>query len=219
MEQGKKYDVFISYRRNDTDQGNSHARVVCEAVRKAGFSYFLDKDKMPTGPFPDSIDSAIRQSRRFAFIINNDSWREIQEGKTDWYYQEIGRASVYLGLNNMTPVVVQNEEFKKLSTNHLPPCVIDYFKTQILVDNHIKSIDITSDTFRQLNKIDYSTEDNFCDQFKKHLGLEKEQASDGNYRNHFGLVEKEEPTVVITQTQYGGGIQIGKVDGGLTINK
>lgn len=184
MEQTKKYDVFVSYRRDDTDKGSSYARVVCAALHKAGFSYFLDKDKMPSGPFPDSIDTAIRQSLRFVFIVNGDSWRAIQDGKDDWYYQEIGRASVYLGVNCMTPVVAQKDEYNKFREGRLPQDIVDYFKYRIIANGSLTEVDISSVNFRQLNKINYSTDDNFCDEFKKHLGLEKKQATNGAARGN-----------------------------------
>lgn len=52
----RKYDIFISYRRED---GAQYARIVQLLLEHEGFSVFLDYEELKDGQFGDKIENAI----------------------------------------------------------------------------------------------------------------------------------------------------------------
>lgn len=89
----KKYDIFISYRR---DGGAQYARIMQLMLIQRGYKVFLDYDELRDGTFNDRIKAAIKEAPIFmpvlsagsmARCINEDDWlgKEImlavQEGK------------------------------------------------------------------------------------------------------------------------------------------
>lgn len=65
------YDVFISYSRKDT----ATADQICEALDKAGITYFIDRQGIAGGmEFITVIAKAIRESKVFLFLASENSY-------------------------------------------------------------------------------------------------------------------------------------------------
>jgi len=80
----KKYDVFISYRR---DNGGQYARLLQKMLEGKGYHVFLDYDEV-LGPFRPEIENAIRNSKIFLIVLTTDSMmRCINEN--DWVRHEV----------------------------------------------------------------------------------------------------------------------------------
>ena len=83
-----KYDIFISYRRED---GAQYARIVQLILENSGFSVFLDYDELRDGNFSNKIENAIKAAPVFIMILTNKylsrCWR-----RTDWVRREIAMA-------------------------------------------------------------------------------------------------------------------------------
>ena len=142
----KIYDFFISYRRekkadkNNQISGNSQTEVIYCALQKIDkdFYIFQDTKSMTAGLFPETIENAIKRSRRFIFLINEDSWREVEDNKRDFYYLEIGWAWKYVGKENMLPIVSDHNAYRMIRTG-LPESVQKYFREKSGIDN-LKSV-------------------------------------------------------------------------------
>lgn len=81
----KKYDIFISYRRED---GAQYARIVQILLENAGYSVFLDYDELKDGQFGHKIESAISSASIFLIILTpkylSRCWM-----RNDWVKKEI----------------------------------------------------------------------------------------------------------------------------------
>ena len=67
-----KYDVFISYSRKDS----ATADIICQALDKAGISYFIDKQGINGGfEFPAILANAIMESRIILFLASKNSYQ------------------------------------------------------------------------------------------------------------------------------------------------
>jgi len=78
--------VFISYSRSERDQ--VLARAVARALESAGFSAWLDEEKLPPGePLEEDLRSAIEQSDAGIFLVSN-SWLERKWCR--WEIQQFG---------------------------------------------------------------------------------------------------------------------------------
>ena len=97
-----KYDVFISYRRED---GAQYARIVQLILENSGFSVFLDYDELRDGNFSNKIESAIKSAPVFIMILTKKylsrCWR-----RTDWVKREIALA--ISGGKKIIPIVPDN---------------------------------------------------------------------------------------------------------------
>lgn len=76
----RKYDIFISYRRDD---GAQYARILQLELEKRGYHIFLDYEELTDGVFGDDIKEAIRQASVFMMVLTplyltrsmeQDSW-------------------------------------------------------------------------------------------------------------------------------------------------
>ena len=66
-----KYDVFISYSRKDTKTADK----ICEALDRAGITYFIDRQGVGGGmEFPTVLSQAIRESKVFLFLASKNSY-------------------------------------------------------------------------------------------------------------------------------------------------
>lgn len=82
---GKKYDIFISYRRAT---GKNYARTIKPELEKRGFQVFLDFDELKDGVFDKRIMNAISDAPVFLMILSKGALdRCINEG--DWVRLEI----------------------------------------------------------------------------------------------------------------------------------
>ena len=81
----KKYDVFISYRRDD---GAQYARIIQLLLENSGYSVSLDYEELRDGKFGEKIESAIKGAPIFILILTRKylsrCWR-----MSDWVRKEI----------------------------------------------------------------------------------------------------------------------------------
>ena len=81
----KKYDVFISYRR---DGGVDYARMIYLELKGRGYNCFFDYNSLRSGKFNDEIFRAIDECRYFILVLSNGALeRCMNEG--DWVRREI----------------------------------------------------------------------------------------------------------------------------------
>lgn len=81
----KKYDIFISYRR---DTGAQYARILQLMLSQRGYHVFLDYDELKDGVFSDKIREAIHEAPVFILILSAGALeRCANEG--DWVRREI----------------------------------------------------------------------------------------------------------------------------------
>ena len=85
----KKYDIFISYRR---EGGKAFARIIKAELEKRDLTVFLDFDELKDGVFDRRIMDAIRSSSVFLFILSRGSLDRCKY-KGDWVSEEILYAS------------------------------------------------------------------------------------------------------------------------------
>lgn len=80
-----KYDIFISYRR---DNGAQYARTLQLMLEKKGYKVFLDYDELKDEKFSPQIEAAIKNSTIYMIILTKGSMaRCANEG--DWVRREI----------------------------------------------------------------------------------------------------------------------------------
>lgn len=79
------YDIFISYRR---DGGADFARQMQLALSAKGYSVFLDFDALKDGVFDRRIESAIKSSKVFLFVLSPHSLDRCCN-ENDWVRREI----------------------------------------------------------------------------------------------------------------------------------
>lgn len=82
----KKYDIFISYRRDNG--GKELARILYGELRKRKYSVFLDCEELIDGTFGPQIYDAINSAKLFLFILSANSLNRCNE-EDDWVRQEI----------------------------------------------------------------------------------------------------------------------------------
>lgn len=81
----KKYDIFISYRR---DSGAQYARNLQLMLERKGYKVFLDYDELKDEDFSPQIEAAIRNSAIYMIVLTKGSMvRCAYEG--DWVRREI----------------------------------------------------------------------------------------------------------------------------------
>lgn len=81
----KKYDIFISYRR---DGGAQYARILQLMLSQRGYNVFLDYDELRDGNFNEKIQKAIQEAPVFMIILSEKSMKRcVNEG--DWVRREI----------------------------------------------------------------------------------------------------------------------------------
>ncbi|MBO4573923.1 MAG: SUMF1/EgtB/PvdO family nonheme iron enzyme [Bacteroidales bacterium] len=84
----KKYDIFISYRR---DGGAQYARILQLMLIQRGYSVFLDYDELRDGNFNDKIRAAVIEAPVFMIVMSENALvRCVNED--DWVREEISLA-------------------------------------------------------------------------------------------------------------------------------
>lgn len=61
-----KYDIFISYRRDD---GQQHARLIEKELKSRGYNVFLDYEELDKGLFDEKIVGAIASAKIFLMVL------------------------------------------------------------------------------------------------------------------------------------------------------
>ena len=81
---GKKYDIFLSYRR---DGGAETAKHLCDSLAARGYSVFLDVESLRSGPFNEALYRVIERAKDFLLIlpeggldrcVNEDDWVRLE---------------------------------------------------------------------------------------------------------------------------------------------
>ena len=70
----KKYDVFITYRRDD---GLNYAQLLFQALEKRGYKCFLDVRDAQDGEYEKRIMSALRKAPNYIFLLTEGSLRRL----------------------------------------------------------------------------------------------------------------------------------------------
>lgn len=84
----KKYDIFISYRR---DGGEFTAKILRDRLEKLGYSVFFDVESLRSGDFNTHLYSVIDECTDFLLVLSPNALdRCANEG--DWVRQEVERA-------------------------------------------------------------------------------------------------------------------------------
>ena len=90
----KEYDIFISYRRVDSEgrtSGRDIARTIKLELEKRGYKVFFDYSEIKDGDFEDIILPSVRSSSIFILVLSKDALvRCTNEG--DWVRREIAIA-------------------------------------------------------------------------------------------------------------------------------
>ena len=103
--QDRKYDVFISYRR---DGGSETAVLICDALRRQGYRVFLDVESLRSGPFNTELYRVIENVTDFLLILPPHSLeRCIHED--DWVRLEIECAKKHG--KNIIPILLRGFSF------------------------------------------------------------------------------------------------------------
>lgn len=84
----KKYDIFISYRR---DGGAQYARILQLMLTQRGYSVFLDYDELRDGNFNDKIRSAVIEAPVFMIVMSENALARCVN-EDDWVREEISLA-------------------------------------------------------------------------------------------------------------------------------
>lgn len=84
----KKYDIFISYRR---DGGAQYARILQLMLIQRGYSVFLDYDELRDGNFNDKIRSAVIEAPVFMIVMSENALARCVN-EDDWVREEISLA-------------------------------------------------------------------------------------------------------------------------------
>ena len=82
---GKNYDIFISYRRSDTEQ---NARTINAEFKSRHYRCFLDYDELKDGQFDARIKDAIKDAPLFIALLSPDYFSRCND-ENDWVRQEI----------------------------------------------------------------------------------------------------------------------------------
>jgi len=97
----KKYDVFLSYRR---EGGEAMAILLRDRLTEKGYKVFLDVESLNSGSFNTELLNIIEDSANFVTVLSKDALaRCVNDG--DWVRREISHA---LNLNkNIVPVILR----------------------------------------------------------------------------------------------------------------
>lgn len=80
-----KYDIFISYRRDD---GQQHARLIEKELKSRGYNVFLDYEELDKGLFDEKIVGAIASARIFLMVLT-PLYLSRCNREVDWVRKEI----------------------------------------------------------------------------------------------------------------------------------
>ena len=105
---GKKYDVFISYRRQG---GEQTAKIICDRLMDSGYHVFYDVETLRSGAFNTKLYSVIDECRDVIVILSQNSLDRCNDEK-DWVRLEIAHA-LKTG-KNVIPVFLRGFVFPEM---------------------------------------------------------------------------------------------------------
>ena len=102
---GRKYDVFISYRRQG---GEQTARIICDRLMDSGYKVFFDVESLRSGAFNTKLYSVIDECRDVIVVLSQNSLDRCKD-ENDWVRLEIAHA-LKVG-KNVIPVFLRGFVF------------------------------------------------------------------------------------------------------------
>lgn len=103
--QKKKYDVFVSYRR---DGGYETALPIVEKLRSAGYRVFFDLESLNSGKFNEQLLGVINDCKDFVLVLPANGLDRCVD-KNDWVRREVTCAIA--GNKNIIPVMLKGFEW------------------------------------------------------------------------------------------------------------
>ena len=88
MEEQKKYDIFISYRR---EGGAEMADSIYQRLQNAGYSVFLDLEQLKSGKFNEQLLSVIDSCTDFIVVLPPNALDRCSD-VDDWVRREVEHA-------------------------------------------------------------------------------------------------------------------------------
>ena len=122
--------VFISYRRDST--GKPFARSLKEALTKEGYDVFLDVDSLGAGPWPEQIQTRLRQSSHFLLLLTPGALDRCTN-EDDWVRKECLMAKA--SGRNIVPIREESVSLSEMRKN-CPDCLAWVFNQQIAELRH-----------------------------------------------------------------------------------
>ena len=105
MKQEKKYDIFISYRR---DGGQETARILRDSLTQLGYHVFFDVESLRSGAFNTKLYSVIAESQDFILVLSPNALDRCSNSD-DWVRREITHA--FAQKKNIIPILLRGFEF------------------------------------------------------------------------------------------------------------
>ncbi|MBQ6718770.1 MAG: toll/interleukin-1 receptor domain-containing protein [Oscillospiraceae bacterium] len=105
MNTEKKYDVFISYRR---DGGQETARILRDSLTERGYRVFFDLESLRSGAFNTKLYSVIEECTDFVLVLSPHALDRCVN-PDDWVRQEVEHA--LRKKKNVIPILLRNFEF------------------------------------------------------------------------------------------------------------
>lgn len=129
---GKKYDIFISYRRAG---GIESAVALQTTLRNMHYRVFLDVDNLRSGRFDEALLRRIEECRDFLLVLSPGALdRCVNEG--DWVRREIEHA-MSLG-KNIIPIICDGGATAERMKADLPPSLADLPQYNVLETNVVQ---------------------------------------------------------------------------------
>lgn len=148
----KKYDVFISYRRNGAED---FARAIYQDLKHKGFKVFLDRQNLMSGDYEEQVLNVIRNCRDVIIILPPNALDRCSDD-TDLFGNEISCAIE----NNRNIISIVREGFKFPPEDQLPEKIRSFPKYEAIMENPnayesvMKRLcDMLKDSKRKQNKI------------------------------------------------------------------
>lgn len=101
----RKYDVFLSYRRQG---GEATAKIICDRLSAKGLHVFYDVEALRSGAFNTTLYSVIDECRDFIIVLSPDSLNRCSN-ENDWVRLEIAHA-LRTG-KNVIPIFLRGFQF------------------------------------------------------------------------------------------------------------
>lgn len=127
-----KYDIFISYRR---DNGEDKARILNQFLSTVGYRVFFDHESGMTGEFETEILAAVEIAPLFLMLLTPHCFDRCNE-EEDWVRREIEKATLYE--KDIIPIRPNYDDsmFKNLPDG-VPDCVLRLSKLEFAeIDFH-----------------------------------------------------------------------------------
>lgn len=123
----KKYDVFISYRRNGAED---FARAVYQDLKHKGFSVFLDRQELMSGNYEEQVLDVIMNCRDVIIILPPNALERCSD-ENDLFGKEISCAIE----NHKNIISVIREGFRFPEENELPEKIRSFPKYEAIMEN------------------------------------------------------------------------------------